>query len=41
MIHELTHLLGICGEKHFSALTILLDWQTLSPVVHYIKTVFK
>jgi len=41
MIHEITHILGLCGEKHFSALAILLDWQNISPIFTYIKTLFK
>jgi hypothetical protein len=41
MIHEITHILGLCGEKHFSMLSVLADWQNLSPIFNYIKTLLK
>jgi hypothetical protein len=40
-MHELQHLLGICGEKHFSILSVLADWQNISPIFNYIKTLFR
>jgi hypothetical protein len=40
-MHELVHALGICGEKHFSILSVLLDWQNISPIFNYIKTLLK
>jgi hypothetical protein len=41
MIHEIQHLLGLCGEKHLSAITIIFDWQNFSPIFNYIKTLLK
>jgi hypothetical protein len=40
-MHEIQHLLGICGEKHFSILSVLADWQNINPIFNYIKTLFK
>ena len=36
MIHELQHLLGLCGEKHFSLLAIT-EWPNISLIFTYIK----
>jgi len=41
MIHEIQHILGLCGEKHFNILSVILDWQNFSPIFSYIKTLFK
>jgi hypothetical protein len=41
MIHEITHILGLCGEKHLNAMVIVFDWQNISPIFNYIKTLFK
>jgi hypothetical protein len=41
MIHEITHMLGLCGEKHFNLLGVILDWQNISPIFNYIKTLLK
>jgi len=37
MFHEIQHILGICGEKHFSILSVLIDWQNISLIFNYIK----
>ena len=41
MIHVIEHALGLCGEKHFSILSVFADWQNISPIFNYIKTLFK
>jgi hypothetical protein len=41
MIHEIQHILGICGEKHLSILSVMIDWQNFSPIFNYIKTLLK
>jgi len=41
MIHEIQHILGLCGEKHFSIMVVILDWQNFNPIFTYIKTLLK
>ena len=41
MIHEIQHLLGICGEKHLSLMAVLLEWPSLNHMFTYIKTYIK
>ena len=41
MIEFIEHTLGICGEKHFSIAAVILDWQNFSPILNYIKSLFK
>ena len=41
ILHTIEHTLGLCGEKHLSAVTIILDWQNFSPIFNYIKTLLK
>jgi len=41
VFHVLEHSLGLCGEKHTSLIVMLLEWQNYSPILNYIKTIFK
>jgi len=40
-MHEIYHLLGICGEKHLSFLAFLVEWPNLQPIFTYIRTLLK
>jgi len=40
MIHEIYHILGLCGEKHLSVLAIV-EWPNFNIIFNYIKTLFK
>lgn len=40
-MHELQHILGLCGDKHPSIIAILSEWQNIVPIFNYIKTLFK
>ena len=40
-MHEVIHMLGLCGEKHASVIAIISEWHNFSPIFNYIKTVFK
>lgn len=35
-MHELLHVLGLCGEKHLSLLAIT-EWPNLGLIFNYIK----
>jgi len=41
LFHFLEHALGLCGEKHTSFLTLLLEWPNLHITFTQIKTIFK
>jgi hypothetical protein len=41
MIHELQHVLGLCGEKHPSIIFFLTEWQNIVPIFNHIKTILK
>jgi len=41
LIHIVEHTLGICGEKHLSILAVMTEWPNFSPILSYIKTLFK
>ena len=41
MIHELYHLLGLCGDKHPSIIAILSEWHNFGYIFNYIKTILK
>jgi hypothetical protein len=41
MIEFIEHTLGLCGEKHFNIAAVILDWQNFSPILNYIKSLFK
>jgi hypothetical protein len=41
MIHEIQHILGLCGDKHPSIIAILSEWHNFSPIFNYIKIYFK
>jgi hypothetical protein len=36
-MHELSHILGMCGEKHVSLMIILSEWPSLHYIFIYIK----
>lgn len=36
-LHELSHILGICGEKHFSLLGLVNEWPNLEYIFTYLK----
>jgi hypothetical protein len=40
-MHEIVHVLGICGDKHPSIILILSEWHNFSPIFNYIKTILK
>jgi hypothetical protein len=40
-IHILEHALGLCGERHTSIFTLLLEWPNLHITFTQIKTLFK
>jgi hypothetical protein len=40
-MHEVIHMLGLCGDNHPSIITIIAEWQSVSPIFNYIKTIFK
>ena len=40
-MHEVIHMLGLCGEKHASLIAIISEWQSVSHIFNYIKTIFK
>jgi hypothetical protein len=40
-MHEIIHVLGLCGDKHPSIMFIILEWHNFSPIFNYIKTIFK
>jgi hypothetical protein len=40
-MHEILHILGLCGDKHPSIAAFILEWHNFSPIFNYIKTVFK
>jgi hypothetical protein len=37
MIHIIEHILGLCGEKHFSLIAIT-EWPNLFCIFNYLKT---
>ena len=41
ILHIIEHALGLCGEKHPSIIYFLSEWYNFSPVLNYIKTLFK
>ena len=41
ILHIIEHTLGLCGEKHPSIIYLLSEWYNFSPVLNYIKTLFK
>jgi hypothetical protein len=41
MIHEIYHILGLCGDKHPSIIVMIAEWHNFSPIFNYIKTIFK
>jgi hypothetical protein len=38
MIHEIQHILGLCGEKHISLIALISEWPNLIHIFNYIKT---
>lgn len=36
-LHELSHILGICGEKHFSLLGLVNEWPNIEYIFTYLK----
>jgi hypothetical protein len=41
VIHVMEHALGLCGERHTSLFTLLLEWPNLHITFTQIKTLFK
>jgi len=41
MLHEIYHLLGLCGDKHPSLIYLILEWQNINHIFTYIKMLFK
>ena len=41
VMHEIYHLLGICGEKHLSFISFLVEWPNFHHIFNYIKILFK
>jgi hypothetical protein len=39
-MHEIFHFLGLCGEKHLSILSILLEVQNWDVIFKFIKFKF-
>jgi hypothetical protein len=37
VMHEILHMLGICGEKHFSFINIFGEGQNFSLIFNYIR----
>jgi hypothetical protein len=40
-MHELYHMLGLCGEKHLSFLVVFVEYPNLGIIFNYIKTLIK
>jgi hypothetical protein len=40
-MHEVIHMLGLCGEKHLSFLVFFMESPNLGVIFNYIKTIFK
>jgi hypothetical protein len=40
-MHDLFHILGVCGERHPSIIAIISEWHNFSYIFNYIKTIFK
>jgi len=36
-MHELFHILGLCGEKHPSLIILLSEWPSIRILIDYIK----
>lgn len=41
LFHIVEHTLGLCGEKHLNFLMVITEWPSFSPILSYIKTLFK
>jgi len=39
MIHEITHILGLCGENHLSLLNLMAEWPIINQIFNYIRNV--
>jgi hypothetical protein len=37
LLHTLEHALGLCGEKHLSILSALVEYPSLQAIFNYIK----
>mgnify|MGYP003353079750 FL=1 len=42
MIHIIEHALGLCGEKHISLLSVMLEYHSinLTYLINYIKVMY-
>ena len=40
LLHTLQHALGLCGEKHLSIISALMDYSNLQAILTYIKVKF-
>lgn len=38
---HILHTLGLCGEQHFSLVTIMSEWPIISNILSYIKNIIK
>jgi hypothetical protein len=36
-MHEVFHILGLCGDKHISLIAFLNEWPSLNYIFTYIK----
>jgi hypothetical protein len=41
LLHTLEHTLGLCGEKHLSVLSALVEYPNVYAIFNYIKALFK